>query len=91
MLLGMPRPAALASCSANLLNKLPQKMELGKKFKCTSLRNAPKGLSSEFHQIRSHTGTTSFRKTTNGTDPLASRTGLIPSIAASLASLATLR
>ena len=28
-LLGIPRPAALASFSASLLNKLPEKMELG--------------------------------------------------------------
>ena len=66
-------------------------MELGKKFKRSSLRNAPKGLSSKFHPIRSHTGTTLNRKTANGTDPLASRTGHIPSIAAPLASLAPLR
>ena len=40
-----------------------------------TLRNAPKGLSSEFHPIRSHTGTTSYLKTANGTDPLVKRTG----------------
>ena len=54
------------------------------------VRNAPKGLSSEFHPIRSHTGTTSFKKTANGTDPLVKRTGPVNSIAAPLASLAPL-
>ena len=61
-LLGMP--------SATLLNKLPQKMELVKKLKRRNVGNAPKGLSSEFHPIRSHTDTTLIYKTANGTDPL---------------------
>ena len=70
MLLGTPRPAALASCSATLLNKLPQKMELVKIQHSSSLRYAPKALSSEFYPILSHTGTTLVHKTMNGTDPL---------------------
>ena len=58
---------------------------------CPALRNAPKGLSSEFHHIRSHTNTTLLHKTANRTDPLLSRTRLVSSIAAPLASLAPLR
>ena len=66
-------------------------MELVKIQRIQDVGNAPKGLSSEFHPIRSHTDTTSIQKTANGTDPLVSRTGHIPSIAATLASLASLR
>ena len=91
MLLGTPRPASLASCSADLLNKLPQKMELVKIQRIPALGNAPKGLSSEFHKIRSKTKTTLTQETANGTDPLVKRTGPVNSIAAPLASLAPLR
>ena len=54
-LLGLPRPAALASCRAILLNKLPQKMELVQIQQNSPLQNAPKALTSEFHPIPSQT------------------------------------
>ena len=66
-------------------------MELAKFHYPPDLGKGPKGLSSEFHQNRSHTGTTCMEKTTNATDPLVRRTGHITSIAATLASLASLR
>ena len=66
-------------------------MELVKIQRIPALRNAPKGLSSEFHPNRSKTKGTSGHETANPHDPLASRTGHIPSIAATLASLASLR
>ena len=50
-------------------------MELVKIFFDQALRNAPKGLSSEFHPNRSKTKGTSFAKTANGDDPLASQMG----------------
>ena len=73
LLLGMPRPAALAPCSATLLNKLPYKMELVKIQGAPALRNAPKGLSSGFHPIRSKTKGTLIHETTNGNDPLRAK------------------
>ena len=85
MLMHWTRPATLALCERTL------GMELVKIRPRKDVRNAPKGLSSEFHQIRSHTNTTLLHKTANRTDPLLSRTRLVSSIAAPLASLAPLR
>ena len=65
-------------------------MELVKIQCIPTLGNAPKGLSSEFHQIRSHTDTTSIEKTANRDDPPVRRTRPVSSITASLASLAPL-
>ena len=65
-------------------------MELVKNKRIPTLGNAPKGLSSEFHPIRSKTKGTLDCETANRTDPLASRTGPVSSIPASLASLAPL-
>ena len=66
-------------------------MELENKKALQSIRNAPKGLSSEFHANRSHTDTTLDQKTYEPDGPPESRTGLVNSIAAPLASLAPLR
>ena len=66
-------------------------MELVAKKGLEDVRNAPKGLSSEFQPNRSHTDTTLPLKTANRIDPLWSRTRPVNSIAAPLASLAPLR
>ena len=65
-------------------------MELVKKQCTPVLQNALKGLSSEFHPIRSKIKGTFHYETTNGNDPPASQTGPVSSITASLASLAPL-
>ena len=65
-------------------------MELVKIQRIQDVGNAPKGLSSKFHPIRSKIKGTLQEKTANGRGPPASRMGPVSSITASLASLAPL-